>query len=81
MFVGRQQIGIIAHGTIILLRPILEQGRTSFEENFGEPEPGGIFACEPRRRQPTLKAAESNVLSGNEQPPTGRSGSKVRQSG
>jgi len=41
-----QHIEINDQGTIVVLRPISDEGRQSFEDNVGDPEPGGIGAME-----------------------------------
>ncbi len=40
----------------MVLRPISDEGRQWFEDNVGEPEPGGIYTCEPRMAQDILQA-------------------------
>ncbi|MFP5481491.1 MAG: hypothetical protein ACLGIE_17660 [Alphaproteobacteria bacterium] len=40
---GWQHIEINDHGTVVVLRPISDEGRAWFEDNVGEPEPGGIY--------------------------------------
>jgi hypothetical protein len=37
-----QHIEINNHGTIVVLRPISDEGRQWFEDNVGEPEPGRV---------------------------------------
>jgi hypothetical protein len=76
---GWQHIEINDHGTIVVLRPISDEGRAWFEDNVGEPEPGGIYTCEPRmaqdmphRRQPAI------CCRGNERPPPGKDGGAVQ---
>jgi len=51
---GWQHIEINDHGTIVVLRPISDEGRDWFAEHVGEPEPGGIYTCEPRMAQGLL---------------------------
>ena len=58
-----QHIEISNHGTIVVLRPISDEGRQRFEDNVGEPEPGGIYTCEPRMAQDILQAAARDLLS------------------
>ena len=42
---------------------ISDEGRQWFEDNVGEPEPGGIYTCEPRMAQDILQAAARDLLS------------------
>jgi len=58
-----QHIEINDHGTIVVLRPISDEGRQWFEDNVGDPEPGGIYTCEPRMAQDILQAAARDLLS------------------
>ena len=58
-----QHIEINNHGIIVVLRPISDEGRQWFEDNVGEPEPGGIYTCEPRMAQDILQAAARDLLS------------------
>ena len=58
-----QHIEINNHGTIVVLRPISDEGRQWFEANVGDPEPGGIYTCEPRMAQDILQAAARDLLS------------------
>jgi virulence-associated protein VagC len=58
-----QHIEIHNHGTIVVLRPISDEGRDWLSENVGEPEPGGIYTCEPRMAQDILQAAARDLLS------------------
>jgi hypothetical protein len=60
---GWQHIEINDHGTIVVLRPISDEGRDWFAEHVGEPEPGGIYTCEPRMAQGILQAAARDLLS------------------
>ena len=60
---GWQHIEINDHGTIVVLRPISDEGRAWLEDNVGEPEPGGIYTCEPRMAQDILQAAARDLLS------------------
>ena len=57
-----QHIEINDHGTIVVLRPISDEGRQWFENNVAEPEPGGIYTREPRMAQDILKAAARDLL-------------------
>ena len=45
---GWQHIEITDHGTIVVLRPFSDEARAWFEENFGDPEPGGVYRCASR---------------------------------
>ena len=58
-----QHIEITDHGTIVVLRPISDEGRTRLEEHVGEPGPGGVYSCEPRMAQDILQAAAPDLLS------------------
>ena len=60
---GWQHIEINNYGTIVVLRPISDEGRSWFEDNVGDPEPGGIYTCEPRMAQDILQAAARDLLS------------------
>ncbi len=60
---GWKHIEINDHGTIVVLRPISDEGREWFAENVGEPEAGGIYTCEPRMAQDILQAAARDLLS------------------
>ena len=60
---GWQHIEINDLGTIVVLRPISDEGRDWFAEHVGEPEPGGIYTCEPRMAQDILQAAARDLLS------------------
>lgn len=60
---GWQHIEINDQGTIVVLRPISDEGRGWFEEHVSEPEPGGIYTCEPRMAQDILQAAARDLLS------------------
>ena len=57
-----QHIEINNHGTIVVLSPISDEGRQWFEDNVGEPEPGGIYTCEPRMAQAILQAGSTPDL-------------------
>jgi hypothetical protein len=58
-----QHIEINDHGSIVVLRPISDEGLEWFEHNVGKPEPGGIYTCEPRMAQDILRAAAHDLLS------------------
>ncbi|MCB6180192.1 hypothetical protein LHP98_18925 [Rhodobacter sp. Har01] len=58
-----QHIEIINHGTIVVLRPISDEGRKWLAENVGVPGPGGVYSCEPRMAQDILQAAARDLLS------------------
>ena len=60
---GWQHIEINNYGTIVVLRPISDEGRSWFADNVGDPEPGGIYTCEPRMAQDILQAAARDLLS------------------
>ena len=62
---GWQHIEIKDYGTIVVLRPISDEGRSWLEDNGGDPVPGGIYICEPRMAQDILQAAAS-VLAMND---------------
>ena len=51
------------HRALLVLRPISDEGRQWFEDNVGDPEPGGIYTCEPRMAQDILQAAARDLLS------------------
>lgn len=59
----RQHIEINDHGTIVVLRPISDEGRDWLEAHVGEPGPGGVCTCEPRMAQDILQAAARDLLS------------------
>ena len=58
-----QHIEINIYGIIVVLRPISDEGRQWFEEYVGEPEPAGIYTCEPRMAQDILQAAVHDLMS------------------
>ena len=58
-----QHIEIRDHGTVVILRPISDAGRDWLVENVGEPEPGGVYTCEPRMARDILQAAARDLLS------------------
>ncbi len=60
---GRQHIEINDHGTIVILCPISDEGRSQFVGNSGDSEPGGIYICEPRMAQEILQPAARGLLS------------------
>jgi hypothetical protein len=62
MTIGLAFVGVsLARG--YLLRRLFERLRGWFEEHVGEPEPGGIYTCEPRMAQDILQAAARDLLS------------------
>lgn len=69
---GWQHIEINNHGTIVVLRPISDEGRSWFADNVGDPEPGGIYTCEPRMAQESCRRQHAIFYLGNELPPRGR---------
>ena len=60
---GWRHIAIDDHGTIVVLRPVSDEGRAWLEAHVGEAEPGGIYTCEPRMAQDILQAAARDLLS------------------
>ena len=75
---GWQHIEISDHGTIVVLRPISDEGRAWFEDNVGEAEPGGIYTCEPRMARGTsFRPRPAICCHGNDEPPPGRGGGCV----
>ena len=48
---------------MIILRPISDAARDWLAEHVGEPEPGGIYTCEPRMAQDILQVAARDLLS------------------
>ncbi len=60
---GWQHIEITDHGTIVVLRPVSDEGRAWLEEHVGEPGPGGVYSCEPRTARDILQAAAHDLLS------------------
>jgi hypothetical protein len=40
-----------------------DEGQEWFEDNVGDPKPGGIYTCEPRMAQDILQAAARDLLS------------------
>jgi len=60
---GWQHIEINDHGTIVVLRPISDEGRGWFEEHGGRAGAGRIYTCEPRMAQDILQAAARDLLS------------------
>ena len=49
----------------MILRPISDAARDWLGENVGEPEPGGIYTCEPRMARDILQAAARELLTWN----------------
>lgn len=62
---GWKHIEISNHGTVVVLRPISDAAREWLGENVGEPEPGGIYTCEPRMARDILQAAVRELLTWN----------------
>ena len=60
---GWQHVEINDHGTVVILRPISDAGREWFAAHVGEPEPGGVYTCEPRMARDILQAAARDLLS------------------
>lgn len=60
---GWRHIEINDHGTVVILRPISDAGRSWLEQHVGEPEPGGVYTCEPRMARDILQAAARDLLS------------------
>jgi hypothetical protein len=58
-----RHIEINDQGTVVILRPISDAGRAWLEQHVGEPEPGGVYTCEPRMARDILQAAARDLLS------------------